>query len=301
MRYTIQDIFLMFFIYGFLGWCLEIAFCGIKEGHFVNRGFLNGPICPIYGVGGAVVILCLTPLKKNIILLYIFSVILTSVLEFLTGYVLEKIYHVRWWDYTEEKFNLRGYICLKFSLAWGIVCTALMYFIQPVIYESLIYKIPSVVKTIFVIVFGVIIIIDLIATINTLKHLRMRLKKIDEIGKRLHELSEELGENIYERAERIDGLQDKFSEDERIRKLISEAKERREESEQIIEDMKDKIKDELNERRVESEKRFAELRDKYEKQLAERKLLQNRILKSFPKMRSERYNEALRKLREKIR
>ena len=100
-----------FFAYAFLGWCMEVSFAALTSGRFVNRGFLNGPVCPIYGCGAVIVLFCLEPLKDHLFWLFVGSVILTSALEWLTGFVLEKIFHERWWDYSDMPFNLGGYIC----------------------------------------------------------------------------------------------------------------------------------------------------------------------------------------------
>ena len=105
-----------FFIYGFLGWCCEVIYAAIIDGKFVNRGFLNGPICPIYGFGVLFVLTLLEPIRENFLFLFIGSVILTSVLEFITGFLLEKVFKMKWWDYSNERFNIHGYICLKFSI-----------------------------------------------------------------------------------------------------------------------------------------------------------------------------------------
>lgn len=110
-----------FVIFSFLGWCMEVAYHTVCCGDFSNRGFLNGPVCPIYGVGAVSVIACLRPVEDSMVLLFIFATVITSVLEFITGYVLEKIFHTKWWDYSNTPFNIMGYICLKFSLCWGIV------------------------------------------------------------------------------------------------------------------------------------------------------------------------------------
>lgn len=92
---TYYDILFSFFIYGFLGWCSEVAFAAFKQHSFVNRGFLNGPICPIYGIGVTVVVASLQPYVGNLILLYITSTILVTFLEWLTGFLLEKMFHHR--------------------------------------------------------------------------------------------------------------------------------------------------------------------------------------------------------------
>ena len=96
LGYSIYELLWLFFIYAFFGWCIEVVFCGLNEGHFINRGFLNGPVCPIYGVGGVIVVLCLTPIKDNLFLLFVGSALLTSILELITGFALDKIFHARW-------------------------------------------------------------------------------------------------------------------------------------------------------------------------------------------------------------
>ena len=93
MNNTFQNVVLLFFIYGFLGWCAEVAFAACKNGRFVNRGFLNGPICPIYGFGLIGVVLMLRPMQSNLLMLYIGSFLLTSLIELITGFLLEKLFH----------------------------------------------------------------------------------------------------------------------------------------------------------------------------------------------------------------
>ena len=96
------DMLLSFFIYGFLGWCAEVAFAATQEKRFVNRGFLNGPICPIYGIGVTVVIIALEPYAGNLAVLYVVSALLVTALEWATGLLLEKIFHHKWWDYSDR-------------------------------------------------------------------------------------------------------------------------------------------------------------------------------------------------------
>ena len=130
-----------FFIYAVLGWCTEVIFAAVNTGKFVNRGFLNGPLCPMYGVGVAVIVFCLSPLEDNVWLTFLAAVVLTSGLEWITGFVLEKLFHQRWWDYSGLPFNIGGYICLKFSLAWGLACLLILKVIHPGI-AALVHHIP---------------------------------------------------------------------------------------------------------------------------------------------------------------
>ena len=110
VKFSLYQLVWMFFVYAFMGWCAEVAFAGLRHGRFVNRGFLNGPICPIYGFGLVGVIYLLIDLKDNLFILFLGSVIVTTVIEYITGWVLEKLFHAKWWDYTNNRFNIHGYV-----------------------------------------------------------------------------------------------------------------------------------------------------------------------------------------------
>ena len=117
--FSLYQILAFFLIYSCLGWCLEVIYAAVSTGQLVNRGFLNGPVCPIYGFGMIIVLFTLSPLADNLLLLYLGGVILPSVLELVGGWALYKLYHTRWWDYSAMPFNLDGYVCLGASLTWG--------------------------------------------------------------------------------------------------------------------------------------------------------------------------------------
>ena len=188
----------IFFIYSFLGWCLEVCFFALNTGKFVNRGFLNGPVCPIYGFGVVIVVLCLTPLMENTLLLFLGSVLLTSLLELGVGFALEKLFHQRWWDYTNEPFNLGGYICLRFSLAWGLACLLVMEIIHPSVLW-LILHIPHTLGLVLLACFVSVMAVDLTATVRTIARINRSLGQIDELAGRIKALSNDLGENLADR------------------------------------------------------------------------------------------------------
>ena len=98
MPQNFYELVWIFIIYAFIGWCTEVSYAALDTGKFVNRGFLNGPYCPIYGCGVVIVVAILTPLKENLLILFAGSFLLTSVLEYITGYILEKVFHNKWWD-----------------------------------------------------------------------------------------------------------------------------------------------------------------------------------------------------------
>ena len=106
--FSLYQILAFFLIYSCLGWCLEVIYAAVSTGQLVNRGFLNGPVCPIYGFGMIIVLFTLSPLADNLLLLYLGGVILPSVLELVGGWALYKLYHTRWWDYSDRKWNLDG-------------------------------------------------------------------------------------------------------------------------------------------------------------------------------------------------
>ena len=188
----------IFFIYAFLGWCTEVSYAALVTGSFVNRGFLNGPVCPIYGFGVVIVLTCLTPLAGSLPLLFLGSVVLTSALEWLTGFALEKLFHQRWWDYSDEPFNLSGYICLRFAIAWGFACMFVVKLLHPTVL-LFIRIVPQVLGVVLLALMGAVMAVDLAATVSTIIKLNRRLAQIDELAAKIREASNEFGENLADR------------------------------------------------------------------------------------------------------
>jgi uncharacterized membrane protein len=119
-------LFYSFIIYAFLGWVLEVLYHLYEQKRFVNRGFLHGPLCPIYGVMGVSLIVLLTPVSENVLYVFVGGTIIASLLELITGYLLEVSFNTKWWDYSDKKFNFKGYICLRFSIIWGVISIIFM-------------------------------------------------------------------------------------------------------------------------------------------------------------------------------
>lgn len=131
MYYTLSLLFIYFFLYAIIGWMCEVVYCSIPEKKFINRGFLNGPYCPIYGVGALIIITFLMPYVSDPILVFFIGVILTSTLEYVTSWGMEKLFHAKWWDYSDHRFNINGRVCLLNSVLFGILCVILMYLVHP--------------------------------------------------------------------------------------------------------------------------------------------------------------------------
>lgn len=187
--YSWFQILWYFYIYGFLGWCSEVAFAAVAHGKFVNRGFVNGPICSIYGFGVMSVLLVLG-------LLFGGSVLFTSAIEYLTGWVLEKVFHDKWWDYSKRPLNLKGYVCLEFSVLWGIACVFVVDVFQPLV-AKVVDLIPKKLGWVLLGTFSALWIADNIITAMEIRKLPKKLRALQAIEDSLTAISDEIGEEIY--------------------------------------------------------------------------------------------------------
>ncbi len=185
-------------IYACLGWCAEVAYAAVKLNKFVNRGFLNGPVCPIYGFGVCIVVFCLAPIQDRLPILFVGAVILTSALEFLTGYVLDKVYHEHWWDYSNQPLNLRGYICLTFSLLWGVACVVVVRLVHPAV-AAVVAWMPRWIGLPLLFVFLDILLIDFASTVENLRRFRKAMKMVETVSGKLKEFSDDVGSGISDK------------------------------------------------------------------------------------------------------
>ena len=160
---TICIYILFFFVYSFLGWCLEVICKLITEKRFINRGILIGPICPIYGYGVLIMTLFFRKYLNDPITLFILIIVSCSILEYFTSYFLEKVYHTRWWDYSTKKFNINGRICLETMIPFGILGLLIMNYMNPIIF-NLLNILPNyliyILSTIFLITYIIVNIIS---------------------------------------------------------------------------------------------------------------------------------------------
>lgn len=191
----IVELILSFFLYGFFGWCAEVAFAAVRYRRFVNRGFLNGPICPIYGCGVISVVLLLYDYQNELWKLFLLSVFTATLLEWATGVILEKLFHHRWWDYSDIPFNVNGYICPPFSIAWGMACVIVVRYIFPFTLK-LIGLMPKLFAMLILITLLTAFAADLYVTVHEIFRLNMKLEKMQEIAEELENVSLHLGENL---------------------------------------------------------------------------------------------------------
>ena len=191
MIFSFYQTALLFFIYSFLGWCVEVAFVAVTLGTVTNRGFLNGPVCPIYGCGMLGVLIVLMPIKHSIILLFIGGMIICSAVELFGGWVLDKIFHMRWWDYSDRPFNIGGYVCLGFSIMWGMGVVFVVRLVHPPI-MAFVDKLPKIVGVVLICVCIVLFSVDMIVTLKNLIGIKKSLGQLDKVAQNLNEIGNQI-------------------------------------------------------------------------------------------------------------
>ena len=252
LEYSVLDYIFYFFFYSFIGWFFESCYCSIRPKKWVNRGFLRGPICPIYGTGGLVMMICLLPLRhitKNLyvneFLIFITGAILCDIVEFMTSYIMEKLFNARWWDYSNKKFNIQGRICLTHTFYWGTCSCLFVFILEPIMNLYLVGQVSESSRNILTYIFLTVFAFDLLDTVINALGIR-------DISSKFMKLSEEISEFAIQVYSTIGGK----SEDE------SEA-----------------MKKELNEK-------FNELRSNYDKFKSDLKAIKSkskkRLFKAFP-------------------
>ena len=189
--------FLLFMLYSFFGWVIEMIVCTIADKKVVNRGFLIGPYCPIYGCGCLLIILLLRKYYNDGLVLFIMSVLLCSVLEYFTSYIMEKLFNARWWDYSDRKFNINGRICLETLVLFGILGLLLVYIINP-FFTGLIDMMNNIVLIVVASVILVMYVVDICVSLKVIsgfKKVARTIKKdnTEEITKKVREILPEKG------------------------------------------------------------------------------------------------------------
>ena len=294
--YSFGQMIWIVLVYSFLGWCCEVAFAAVRRGIFVNRGFLNGPVCPIYGFGVLIVLLVLEPVKDNLALLFFGSMVLTSALEFFIGFIMEQFFHDKWWDYSENPFNIKGYICLEFSLVWGAACVLVVDVIHPMIFK-LICAIPEKLSLWLMVFFTAVLISDAVITLWNMLKLPKRLRATDELEKAMTAVSDAIGEKVYEGVERSKERSEAFDEKhpelaERRKEAFEDVLEKRSEINREVKAREDESLEALRAKKAELEAKLEALRKP--------NIISERIAMAYPKLSEGRhYGRQIAKIRER--
>ena len=179
MEYSIATYFLYFLIIAICGWMMEITLQLIQKHKFADRGFLIGPYCPIYGCGALLITFCLTGLKEHPVGLFSTAILVCGILEYATSYIMEKLFHARWWDYSECKFNINGRVCIETIIPFGILGVLLIYIVNPFIFDNL-AKVPENMLNLTAITMIVLFVADLIVSLRVVTIFRSTTKKFDK-------------------------------------------------------------------------------------------------------------------------
>lgn len=181
-----------FFIYSFLGWVWESCYVSIKSHRWVNRGFLRMPMLPLYGSGATIMLLLTLPFPGNYVLQYCLGVIGPTILEYFTGWAMEKLFKMRYWDYSNQRFNIKGYICLTSSIAWGFFTLLMTYVLHPPIEHFVLNKIPPVVDYVVIAVVGVLFVLDTIESAKVAVDVGKALEKMTDIRAQIDDIQVQL-------------------------------------------------------------------------------------------------------------
>ena len=255
--------FLIFILFSFIGWISEVIYVGVTSAHkFVNRGFLHGPLCPVYGFGGVVILMLPPSLYANWIPLFFASMILCTIVEYFVSWLMEKLFHTRWWDYSHYKIQLNGRICLLNSILFGFLGVVVIHFVYPLMIDLLNSLGQKVINVSGVIILTVLS-VDIFFTVRKLVDFANVMKKLKELGETLN--SHYGQEEWFKKGSFID----------MINSVIERAENRKEEFSQKILEKIDKVQN-LHLPSVEL------------------------FIKKFPSIKSTKYKDELNMIKEKI-
>ena len=285
-HYSLLQWMLFFYIYCFFGWIIESTYVSVCTGNWVNRGFMRGPVIPIYGTGAIIILFAVIPFRTSPILVFIIGTIAASVLEFVTGFVMERIYKVRYWDYSDKPFNLCGYICLFNSLCWGVLSILLIYLVHSWVEKGVLFlndmvllSIDSGISSLFI--------VDLFNSSTTAVELKKMLansQKLKDDLMNVHNKMIEFNTAIVNGKEKMDELK-KMS----LQELYISARDN------MSNIATDKDSPELQNLK----KKLDSLKDKYYKRMLAEDKAKFKLLKNNPRAVSYKYKESFREMMDK--
>ncbi len=278
MDLNFYAIFSYFVIYSFVGWVVEVIYQALKKGKIINRGFLNGPVCPIYGFGMVAVLLFFDYIdigslqEASGVFLFAIGVLFSTAIELFGGWTLDKLFHTKWWDYSKEKYNLHGYICLKFSIIWGIGVVFIMHVIHPLVQKFSVNLIPSKIGWWILAILYIIYFIDLVVTVTEIIGLNKQIKQLEETKASLRVVSDAISTRVGESAIRTS--------------------QRIEESQIQSELAREKVKDDLLMKKEYYEKTIQATREN----IVTRKKAVVRLMQAFPELDMHEYQSGKEEL-----
>lgn len=275
-----------FFLYCFFGWIFESTYVSLKSGHFVNRGFLRLPMLPLYGTGAIMMLWVSIPVKDNLLLVYILGVAAATVLEYVTGYMMERLFKVKYWDYSNQHFQLHGYICLSSSIAWGFLTILLTEVIHKPI-ELFVLRINPVFEITLVLAIGTMFLLDTLQSTKDALDLAKVLESMTNIKAELEDLQVQAALLKAETKQMVTELKE-----ETVQK-IADMKEDAQEIFATLDLKASKAEDEI-------QQKIMLLKEKRQEIFIRLGVHKARLLKNNPSASSGRFSEALKDIKESL-
>lgn len=304
---NIYEILTFFIVYSFAGWVVEVIFHAAFHGRVVNRGFLNGPVCPVYGFGMVAVLSVFHFIgTDNPLKVFAVGVVLTTLIELLAGFLLDRLFHARWWDYSEMPLNLHGYICPAFSLIWGIAVAFAVNVVHPYIQRFTVGLIPFRTGIIIGCVLLAVFIVDTVLTALTLIGFNRKLQELDDISSALRSVSDRMSDHIGSGALRTT----QKVQTSRIRYELGKAEledhieGKRAEAGALRAELKAGAEARRSELTAETRARLEELQARYDKLIdsitVHRHFGSGRLLRVFPNVKHRDFKDLLNELRRNL-
>ena len=289
---TYFQICLYFLVYSFGGWVVEVIFHAVALGKVINRGFLNGPVCPVYGFGVLSVFAMLNTIQSgghqmNDAMIFLFGIILATAVELIAGWLLDVCFHARWWDYSDKPFNFHGYICLEFSLIWGLAIVMVVKVFQKYV-ESQASHTPATWEWVVIAILYALYFADFVVTVAVIRGLNKKLTRLDKVSSDLRIISDKLSNTLATTT--IDTAQ-KVGEG-KVQVTLAKAELR-----DATIAQKDKSIEMLRMKKAELQAQFDELSSSITNHTV---FGQGRIIKAFPEMKHRDYFELIQELKKKL-
>jgi len=289
---TYFQICLYFLFYSFGGWVVEVIFHAVALGKVINRGFLNGPVCPVYGFGVLSVFALLNTIQSggHVMsegMIFVFGFVLATLVELIAGWLLDVCFHARWWDYSDKPLNFHGYICLEFSLIWGLAIVMVVKVFQKYV-ENQASHIPATWEWVVIAILYAVYFADFVVTVATIRGLNKKLTRLDKVSSDMRIVSDKLSNTLATTT--IDTAQ-KVGEG-KVQVTLAKAELR-----DATIAQKDKSIEMLRMKKTELQAQFDELSSSITNHTV---FGQGRFIKAFPEMKHRDYFELIQELKKKL-
>lgn len=310
--YSAAQWLLVFYLYCVLGWCFESTVVSVEQRRWVNRGFLRGPMLPIYGFGAVILLHVSLPLQGHPVWSYLACMTAATVFEYIVGVVMEKLFKVKYWDYSKQRFQFQGYICLRSSLCWGFLGLILTGVIHPPI-NVLVVGLPFIGLIIIDVLFSAAFVSDVVVSVRSALDLAKVLVELDRLREQGAELRKQLSETalveLTNLSYKVEEAHGEFTE--RMDEAKAQLAERMDEAREKVDDAREQLaaaremtaeerRAQAAEAREQLQAKLAELQRRFDERAAALGRTRKSLLRGNPTARSERYGEVLERLKKRI-